>query len=266
LEIPAGGWTAAAFARHGVSLIRTMARVAQITQRKAIPFVAKSSVKIFTLQINEIARRVENRFGIRKSTILKIDVQAAFDQAIAEVFADTGWMTQAELMPPIQSVMAQGYDKTARLLAQEADAANSPAIARHAQEIAAKVTRVNETTRTQIRQTVERSLDRNATVADTIGDLRAAVPDLTHGRSMTIARTELNNAWTQGSAQAFRENHQITHLSVIGCEAREERSPHYHGQSTCNFDDLPIHDLDVFLSVGFHPNHTGTLIPSGFRE
>ena len=55
-------------------------------------------------------------------------------------------------------------------------------------------------------------------------------------------------------------------VSVIGCEAREPNSPKFDGESTCNFADLEIERLDEFLAVGFHPNHTGVLVPSGFKD
>ena len=55
----------------------------------------------------------------------------------------------------------------------------------------------------------------------------------------------------------------ITHVSVIGCEAREPGSPQYRGESTCNIQDVPINDAD---KLEFHPNHTGTIVPSRFRN
>ena len=50
---------------------------------------------------------------------------------------------------------------------------------------------------------------------------------------------------------------------AIGCEAREAGSPTYRGESTCNIEDVPVSDAD---KLRFHPNHTGTMVPSKFRE
>src|SRR5437588_11165492 len=103
-------------------------------------------------------------------------------------------------------------------------------------------------------------------VSETAGLLERELPPIFGNRALTIARTELNSAWSLGAANSFLQSETLTHISVIGCEAREPRSPHFLGESTCIYPDLPVHQLDEFLAIGFHPNHTGNLVPSRFRN
>ena len=93
--------------------------------------------------------------------------------------------------------------------------------------------------------------------------LDEALPAFNASRINTIARTETNNAWTRGSVASFQESTTLSHVSVIGCEAREPNSPQYRGESTCNVQDVPVEDAGL---LDFHPNHTGTIVPSRFRE
>jgi hypothetical protein len=275
LEIPKDGWTAATFARDGVRLIRAINRLALITQRKAVPVVARKADEIFRRQLREviaIATGTAGRSAREFSAKTELEImfpshEALWMQAINRVFEREGLDIITEMTPPIQSVMAQGYSRTSLLLGDEVglSAANA-AIAREARGLAAKITRINVTTRNLFERVIRSAIEEGQTVAETARTLSEKLPAYNASRQMTIARTELSAAWTQGSARSFKESSTVTQVSIIGCQEREPNSPQWNGQSTCNYEDLPVTDIDAFLDVGFHPNHTGTMVPTGFRD
>lgn len=271
LVIPAGGWTAEEFAKHGQAMLIALTRLAKITQRRVAPVVAATASRIFRRQLKEVIAIVERRAGGKAHGKANVDLfvasqESLWQEAINEVFKEAGIEIVTEIMPPIQSVLGQGYSKTSILMGHEAYRDAGSAIAKEARAIGARIVSVNDTTRNNIIRSVRLSISNGKTVAETAAALEESVPTIFGNRALTIARTELNNAWTQGAAKAISESSTVTHVSVIGCEAREANSPHYHGESTCNYEDLPVSELEDFLSVGFHPNHTGNIVPSGFRN
>lgn len=282
LHIPAR-WNDESFILHGAAMIRAMVRVAKITQRKAIPVVAKTCEDLFNSQLKRVIRRVEQqrqhfRFGLRSLGAAKADQgptsvllsmgqeEQLWAEAIDEVMKTADLEIVVRLTPPIQSVMAQGYSKTAYMLNQRADAQVAAAITRQTQETAKKITGINDTTRNNILNAVKDGVKQQMTVRELSAHIEQREKTIFGNRALTIARTELSKAWTQGAAISFKESDAITEYSVIGCEAREPSSPHFHGESTCNYRGIKKDELDEFLAVGFHPNHTGTLIPSGFAS
>lgn len=275
LYIPPGGWTAESFIEHGARMVQTMARTAKIMQRKAAPMFIELSRKIFRSQIHRIIRRAEQsrqhfRLGIRslpESIVLDFpQEEALWAEAIDYVMQSEGIQVVTQMVPPIQSVMAQGYSKTNILLGQRSDAQVNAEITRQTRDIAKDVVGINETTRKNILNAVKDGVAQNKTVPELADYIEERTGKIFGNRAVTIARTELNRAWTRGAAISFEQSDAITKVSVIGCERREASSPHYKGQSTCNYPSLPIAELDAFLEVGFHPNHSGTLVPSGFKS
>ena len=272
LVIPKEGWNAANFYQHGGPMIVALARVAKITQRRAAAVMARTLYALFKRQLDAVIRRVSGQ----RAAIMpgrKVDLEIAFGQhedlwhrAMQEVFREAGIEIVAEISPAIQSVMGQGYSKVGLLLGQDADPTVNPKIARDARDLARQVTAVNDTTREQISRKVRYAIEQGMSVSETASLLERELPPIFGHRALTIARTELNNAWSLGAANSFLQSETLTHISVIGCEAREPRSPHWNGQSTCNYPDLPVHDLDAFLEVGFHPSHSGNFVPSRFRN
>ncbi len=262
-KIPEGGWSASTFATEGEWLMTTTQRLAQIVQRKAVPFVARTANGIFQRQVDEVIKRVTSRGSTVE--LLFPQHEGLWFEAIKDVFEKTGADITVELIPPIQSVMAQGYSKVGKLLGHTPRPDANQLVIRKSQAIAEKITRINDTTRNVIQRTIHQAVEDGASVLETAERVRVMVPEINRTRSLTIARTELNNAWTAGAAESYKEADRLTHLSVIGCEAREANSPQFRGESTCNIEDVPIHDLDALLAVGWHPNHTGSLVPSSFR-
>jgi hypothetical protein len=264
LEVPEEGWTARTFARQGRLLILTLNRIAKMTQRRAAPYIARTANAIFARQLDKVIARATGKSA--KTSFLEIagiTHEGLWTQAINEVFEEEGIAALAELVPPIQSVMGQAYSRTGILLGQESDPQFSMTIAQKSREIAQRIVGINDTTRDLFRRTIQRAIDDGLTVTETAERLRDMMPHFSASRINTIARTETNNAWTRGSVASFQEIKTLSHVSVIGCEAREPSSPQYRGESTCNIEDVPVEDAGL---LDFHPNHTGTIVPSRFRE
>jgi hypothetical protein len=272
LHVPEGGWTRATFAQHGTLLMLSMARVAKITQRKAIPEMALKARNIFRDQISRLLTFTTGRDWVKHQfqdrplvDILFPQHEALWLQAIQNVFDDGDARIVRDLTPSVQSVMAQGYSKVNILLGQPGVPDASARIATRARGLAEKITRVNDTTRAIVARIVRESVDQGRTVTETAQEILDRTRDINDNRVMTIARTELGRAYDQGAVMSFKESSSITELSVLGCTAREPSSPHYKGQSTCAYQGLPIEELDAFMETGFHINHGGCLTPSGFR-
>jgi len=277
LLIPKEGWHARNFAVHGEAMIKALHRTAQITQRRAIPVIARAAVKIFRKQLDKVIAKVESRlksmphkvgFELTTGGLIEIGFEAheaLWLQAMREVFDETGGELSAELMPTIQSVMAQGYSKTSLLLGQEAENI-SVTVARNARGIAQKITRINDTTRKRFETVIRDGIENGLTHAELAKDLIEKLPRINASRQLTIARTETGRAWDQGSVASFKESKTLTHLDVIGCVAMEPDSPQWNGASTCNATNIPIQEIDEFMAIGFHINHSGCLVCSGFRD
>jgi len=148
-------------------------------------------------------------------------------------------------------------------LGQAGETAGNQRLAREARDIAQRITGINDTTRKQFERAIQNAIGQGMTVTETAQFLVDKFPDMAESRIRTIARTELNGAYAKGSVASYLQSDVVAHVSVIGCEAREPGSPTYRGESTCNIQDVPVVDAD---NLQFHPNHTGTIVPSGFRE
>lgn len=269
--LPKEGWNAQTFALHGGPMILALARVAKITQRKAAPALANKAKAMFKKQVTKVNALVlkwaaqAGTTGGKAPRTVTLDLPQNAElwvEAMNEVFKDAGLEAVATVMPTVQSIMAQGYSKTSLILGQDPDEV-SRLVAIQSKAIARRITNISETTRERIMLRVVDSIESGLTVAETAAAIESAAPQIYGNRALTIARTELNNAWTKGTVMAMQESETITHVSVIGCEAREASSPTYRGESTCNIADVPIADAD---SLEFHPNHTGNIVPSRFRN
>lgn len=267
LVIPDEGWTAGTFARHGGPMILTLARVAKITQRRKAATLAYKLNVHFKKQIKGVISRVMEwtRQGRKAPAEVIIDLPQNAElwaEAMNEVFAESQLEAVATVMPEVQSVMAAGYEKTSILLGQAPDDL-ARLVTIQSRTIARRITSIDETTRRRLRQVINDSIESGLTVTETAAAIESAAPQIYGNRTLTIARTELNNAWTKGSVGSMQESNTITEVSVIGCEAREPGSPTYQGESTCNIQGVPIHDAHT---LQFHINHTGNIVPSGFRN
>mgnify|MGYP003631505908 CR=1 FL=1 len=132
-----------------------------------------------------------------------------------------------------------------------------------ARNLAAKVKNVSETTRTKLAKEIQRAIDDRLTIPETVKRLRKRVPQIAANRIPTIARTEMGNAADQINIDTLQEMQVVSHVSVVGCQAIEASAPTHNGVPTCNIQDVPIEEADLLT---FHPNHTGLIISSRFRE
>lgn len=277
LIIPPEGWRAGTFRLHGRAMIAAMHRAALITQRQQQSGIVRDTARAFTKQIEEVIRRFESASGFgRRNVKVSGDIfLPAHEDLVLEILNDvlreTGAEVTAEILPGIRSTLDQGYSKTSIFLAQDPKMRDNPNLQRRARELAARITNISETTRKRFQTVLKQSVRERLSVPQAVKLIREKLPKIQANRALTIARTELNRAWTDGAIQAFQESKTLTLVSVIGCESREEDrwdSPSYQpylyrGESTCNIQDVPVADAD---KLEFHINHTGTLVPSGFIE
>lgn len=266
LIVPDEGWDAANFARYGGAMILALARLAKIIQRREAAKMAIKLNRMFRRQIRGVNERVLEWTRAKKAPrVVDIEVDNNADlwvEAMNEVFAEAGLEAVAAVMPSVQSVMAQGYNRTSILMGQQPDDV-SRLVEIQSRGIARQITAISQTTRARIQQVVNDALQSSFSVVETAAAIESAAPQIYGNRTLTISRTELNKAWTRGAVGSMQESSTITEVSVIGCEAREARSPQYQGESTCNIQSVPIQDAD---KLEFHINHTGNIVPSGFRN
>jgi hypothetical protein len=274
---PAGGWTAQTFAAHGHALITGFVRLSKAVQRKAMPVLAQTAHRMLMKRVNAVRDlAMRHEVARRKGYAVAVEVQQAADvwrDAIQSVFDERNIDAVVDLIPPIQSVMAQGYSKTGSMLGLNLPNDGSNFIVNRTRKYAARFAGMDATTSSQFRDSITAAL--NTEGVKTPFELSQWVYQRMEGfsrnRALTIGRTESMNAWNEGSVAALQQSETLTHVSVIGCESREQEAlgrPSYQqfmyrGESTCNIEDVPIADAD---KLNFHPNHTGVVVPSAFRD
>lgn len=282
LVIPKEGWRASTFRLHGLAMVRAMHRAALITQKQQQGSIVRGASQAFTKQIEEVIRRFLRASNFGRTSAYAYGVKVSGDiflsahedlvlSILNEVLQETGAEVTAEILPGIRSTLDQGYSKSSILLAQEPKVRDNPNLQRRARTLAARITNISDTTRKRFKTVLTRAVKERLSVPQAVKLIREKLPQIQANRALTIARTELNQAWTDGAVQAFQESKTLTFVSVIGCESREEDrwdSPSYapylyRGESTCNIVDVPVADAD---KLEFHINHTGTMVPSGFIE
>lgn len=265
-HVPPEGWNSDTFSgRNGVELLRDIVKINKSATARGMRVLSKFFKAYWDRKLEELIAYVIQRGGVRKAFTIDLDVPSEgslWAEAIEEVFKEDDMEVMAEVLPAIQSVASETYGRTMILLGADADPGANQAVLKRSKELARKVTRVNDETRKRLGAEIEKSIDEGATVYETIEILRKRFPEISANRIPTIARTEMGRASDEGIKQALKMSSTVTHVSVIGCEAIEKNSPTYKGIPTCNIENVPIEDIDM---LEFHPNHTGTIVPSRFR-
>ncbi len=187
--------------------------------------------------------------------------QALWTASIETVMREKGLEFVTINTNAIQSTVDSSHAATINLLGGAPDRGVRSRINRRVKELASQVTGMNETTKTRLRNIVNRGIDNDLTVAEMAKTLRSEFKDLSRARISTIARTEMGQAADAGRTLGIQDTDTVLEVSVIGCIAREPNSPQYRGESTCNIQGVPVHDADKLV---FHQNHTGTIVPSKF--
>lgn len=278
LIIPKEGWTNRSFRQYGRPMIMAMHRASTIIRRQAQAEVVRRASKTFQYALSEIVGRflyLDRGMSRRSAKASDLDIfleadKRIFLDVVDQVLKDSGSKIRASVIGPVRSVMDQGYSKTSILTAHK-PIANNAELAKRAIKIGDKITNVSERTRNAIIKVLDQAVQEKLSVRDTMLRIKAKIPKINDQRALTIARTELTNAWSQGAIQSFKESSTVTEVSVIGCESRElERWDQpsyqqfmYRGESTCNISDVPVAEAE---KLNFHPQHTGTLVPTAFRE
>lgn len=226
--------------------------------------------RYFTDQIDAILTRVIERAGKAglapdRKAITEFELganEAIWAEAIKEVL---GPAANVELttayIPIVQSVAARAYERTSIFIGEELAPDASITILQRSRNMAQQVTRINDTTRQNLVNTIVKTREEGQTIAEAVRTIRENVPEIATNRIPTIARTEIGNAIDQGFIQAVKESSTVLACSVVGCKAREPNSPRYRGVSTCNIQNVPVADLDL---IRHHPNHTGSWIATSF--
>lgn len=278
-SVPQGGWTQE-MAQANPALLLALNRDIVDANRVAI---SKGS-KVLTPRLKGLmeghVNRVVDRFlhnmaniwGLRPDKALtkaqltiNINAHAAlWGEAIEQELRLAGVEIHVAVEPAWQSVAANTYEKVGIFLGAKPDARQQAALHRRVKkEMAQRVTAISNTTRDRLVTTVQRAARDGKTVFETAEIIRKRIPQIATNRVPTIVRTELGRAADTGTKVAMRESGVVTHMSVMGCEAIERRSPQFDGVPTCNIQNVPVEfewDLD------FHPNHSGVLVVSGFRN
>jgi len=281
-RVPEGGWRDSNF--NGIRLrrlYRDMGFIQRVAVKAGIQKVSPNLARIFKWQREavfiEFKKRYFNIVGRRKSSnhdtknMFEISMdpgphEALWIDALESVLLESGLEFESVIRNAAQSVIDVTYYGTSLIMGTQRTALTQARLNQRANGIASKITGIEETTRSKFRALLEKGIYGDQfTVAEMFQLLwdNPVSNGMSQSRVATIARTEMGMAADESRKQSIHESGAVTHISVIGCEAREPGSPRYRGESTCNIANVPIADMD---KLEFHPNHTGTIVPSKFLE
>ena len=126
-----------------------------------------------------------------------------------------------------------------------------------------RIKRINETTRRELDDQIATGIDRAYSLEqiiegvpeDDFKGVKGTFKEATTSRARRIARTEMSAAFDQVANVNYQEVG-IQTVDVIGCEDNDIVPGQTFG---CNSSNIPIAQA---ASIEFHPNHTGTIVPS----
>lgn len=236
------------------------------TMRKVLPRLAEYFRAIGDKTIRGYEARAHRQTGTRSvKGEYEISLSPGMNEtlwadALEEAMREAGLEYTTVLTNGIRSALDATYGATSVLLGVEATAATDAWLSQRATTLAQRITRISETTRNQFRDLLRQAIyEDDLTPMELSRKIRERFTSFSASRAACIARTEPMMAANQGSLRAMTDSGVVTHVSVVGCEAREPGSPQYNGQSTCNIENVPIKDA---YQLDFHPNHTGCIVPS----
>ncbi len=271
-SVPPGGWNARSFQQHGATLVTDFVRVARYSRRRFEKGLRESLLGHMRSQVDRLVATIRERKAAKApgddapafSVVLDLPGSEAFWTALLnDIFRDReDIVVETMVRPAIQSLVSQGANKTSVLLGTSLPVSTEqtvlPAIAN---QLAQNVRNINATTRGQLQEIITQAVQKGSTVRDTMKRITDEMGPKLEARAATIARTELNQAFTKGSIQTFLASPTVTHVSVIGCLHRNDSNNYWHGQHTCNIKMVPKQNAN---ELTFHPNHTGTMVPAAF--
>lgn len=273
-KVPEGGWTHESFAgraraevhadmrnirraailRGTRSMSAPLAKMMREQVERVIDIALNATARLFGVPVRRDKGEVE--FEVPNyASLWEAAIRQEMDRADLEVIAAT--------TPIITSVAADTFHKVNVLLGAKPTQQQINALNVRTRTICAKVTNINETTRTRLRNHVVNGIREGMTVYELAEDIRKNIPSIATNRVPTIVRTELGRAVDEGTKHAMRESGIVTHFSVIGCTKIEPRGPTLLGWPTCNLEGVPI---EYENEIEFHHNHTGCIVMDGFRR
>lgn len=250
-----------------------MVTIQRLETGRGIKRHGKAMDAIIRRQLKVIVEVMERRLSGKAASTVNLDFGDMFtnaeemklwEETITDVLGESEETMILATNNAAASVAHGVFDKTAILLGYKPPAGAKVGITRKVAGLASEVTNVNNTTRTRLMNRLNRGIfEQNLTTREMVDAIRDDIPSIAGGRVPTIARTEMSRAADIGRIQSVQESGVVTHVSVVGCEAIEDDSPTYMGKHTCNIQNVPAADAD---KLRFHPNHTGTIIPSRFID
>lgn len=269
--MPPGGWNRLTFQRGGATLVTDFVRVARYSRRRLEKSVHDRMMGVMRSQVDRLIGTIHERKSVKAghedfNVVLDLPGSQAFWTALLnDIFRDREDVVVEDAMrPAIMSLLSQGANKASLLLG----VGLTPATTQHvlpslATQLAKNVRQINVTTREQLQEIISDEIAKGSTVRATIDAIREKMGPKMEARAATIARTELNNAFTRGSVEAFMQSPTLTHISVVGCLARNDSNNYWNGQHTCNIKMVP---KQYATQLKFHPNHSGTMVPAAFTN
>jgi len=253
---PKGGWNAETYEKHGTTLISNFFKSQINHRRKGQIKLKKFLERLFNNQIEEV---IEG--AVKSSSFKQFGIFDPWVGSLSRTFMQGDFQVAGNLKA-IQEPLVNGtYGDSKKLLGEKVPRHSKFRNRERSNKIAGRVTKINKTTRTLLKQEIQNALKEGLSVAETSKKLREMLPRMNR-RIPTIVRTEMGRATDEGVKQALKESRVVTHCSVMGCE-KEEPLFTYNGQSTCNVEGVPIGEVD---GVEFHINHTGAWVPSRFKS
>ncbi|CAK0774019.1 hypothetical protein CCP3SC15_4920001 [Gammaproteobacteria bacterium] len=283
-RIPNGGWSSEDFKANGVPLIKAFNRVASIVRAKIGSAIAQKT----RTHIASFADRVCAAVGDWKTggkakpagayggpsgeaSNLKVE----FDRAINEVYMGISKEFRDLIEKDVRSGVGQGYSKSNLLLGKKDRKKDLKKLDKKAKRILKASDTVTETTKNEMHAFVEKMQDEGYTKKEAVSIFRQKMHERAQRRSLLSGRCVSTRCWHDGSFLAMAKAG-VRSVDVIGCMSREQdrwEQPSFQPymfdadgrepEGTCNIKRVPIEFAD---ELEWHPNHTGTAVPSSFRR
>lgn len=303
--VPDSGWTQQTFqTAAGKKLIKDVLAVRRLALRENSKRLTKALKAMFEDEVSQVlgefASRLAKHHKVGKTigsnlvnVVLTLNVpdgsERMWEEALEAVFAEepTKGRILKVFKPSYQSVMDHVIRKTGVLIPPRYTGGRpseqvipvtsvtvsgqapltieqqAKLVTAKADKLCSKVTQISETTKKRMRKLFQAKIDSGATMGDVVKAFRAAFPQIAANRIPTIVRNELSIAANEAQIISFQNSLSVTHCSVVGCQAVDDSPHYYQGFHTCNIRNVPVQDMPL---VEFHINHTGSWVPTGFRN
>jgi len=269
---PPEGWNSENFrSEAGLRLLRDLTLAQQRWKQRGIRRYKRIWQKLFEDMLDRIVRDAMNahRRDGGKDAKATVNVNpmgdtALWGQAIDRALRELGIEATVAVTPVVEDVTTGLQDEVTSMFdGRRPSKTEIRRLKPKSEYIAQQVTNITDTTRARLQREIQRAIDDRLTIVETVKRLRKRFPQIASNRIPTIARTEMGRAADRATIMTLQSQNVVTHISVVGCRAIEKNSPVYKGVPTCNIQDVPIEDAG---QLTFHPNHTGTIVSSRFRE